>query len=139
MGEHQQGVIVDQVSAHKIFLNLFAVGDGQFQIAFLVHDVHRGGGGPAVEIHGVLVSAGGVASAVVGGVALHNGAAHLVDHGLHKVRAQEVLVAWFAGVELDGHLAGKLYAQSVVQAEHGGRGEVGGEVYFGIHGRASCE
>ena len=133
VGQHQQGVVVLQVCAHIVLLDHLAAGDGQLHVPVLVHNVHRGGGSPAVGVHGVPVGVGGVAPAVVGGVALHDDAAHMVDHGFHKIRAKEVLVARLAGVELDGHLAVQLDAQGGIEPEHGLRGKFPGEIYVGFH------
>ena len=51
---------------------------------------------------------GGVAAALVGGVALDDRSADMVDDGLPEFRAEEVLIADLAGVYLDGDIAGEL-------------------------------
>ena len=134
MGEHQKGIVIGQVGPHEVLLDDLAAGDGQLYVVRLVHDVHLGGAEPAVALHGDLVGVGGVAPAVVGGIALHDGAAHVVDHRLHEVGAQEVLVSGLAGVDFDGHFSLQLDAQGAVQPEHGGGGEVTGEIDGGFHG-----
>ena len=135
VGQHQQGVVVLQVRAHIVLLDHLAGRDGQLHVPVPVQDVHRGGVRPAVLLHGLPVGGGGVPAPVIGGVALHDGAVHRLDHGLHQVGADEVLVPRLAGVELHRHLALQLHAQGGVQPEQGLRGELAGEIYLGIHNR----
>ena len=49
-----------------------------------------------------------VARTAVGGVALNDGAVYGLDHRLPELGRQKVLVARFAGVNLDGDLTGQL-------------------------------
>ena len=72
VGEHQDGVVVVQMCADEIFLELLAAGDGKGEIAVLVHDVAGGDVHKAVFLHGLPVSGCGVAAALIGGVALYN-------------------------------------------------------------------
>ena len=61
---------------------------------------------PAVQLHGLPVVLGGVAAALVGGVALDDRAADMVNNRFPEFRAEEVLIADLAGVYLDGDAAG---------------------------------
>ena len=129
MAEHQHRVIIGQVFAHVVFVDLLPVGDVQHQVGALgVQNVHGEVLAPAVQIHGLPVLLGGIAAALIGGVALHHGAVDVLDHGLHKFRAQIVLVAHLARVELDGHLSGQLNAQLFVHPHDGLGGEFSCEV-----------
>ena len=119
--------------------DLLAAGDLQLQIgAFLVHDVHVVQRVPAVLLDGAPVLFGGVAPALIGGVALHDGAGDVLGHGLPEGGAQEVLVAGLAGVDLDGHLAGQLLVQKVVQLHDLFGGNGAAEIYLGFHKDISC-
>ena len=69
VGEPQDGVVVVQMCADEIFLELLAAGDGKGEIAVLVHDVAGGDVHKAVFLHGLPVSGCGVAAALIGGVA----------------------------------------------------------------------
>ena len=111
MGEDQHGVILHHVLAHIVFLDLLAVGNGELRVGALgIQNVHVEVVAPAVVFHELVVLFGGVASAVVGSVALYHRALDGIDHGFHKFGPQKVLVALFTGVDLHGHLAGKLLA-----------------------------
>jgi hypothetical protein len=76
---------------------------------------------------------GGVASAVVSGVALGHGAANLIDDGFPESGAEIVLVAGLAGVNLDGHLAGEGGIQKLIELQDCFGRDVAGKVYLGFH------
>ena len=119
VAEHQQGVVVSEILADEVLLDHLAAGNEQLQVgAFAVHDVHVEMLCPAVFAHQLLVAFGYIARARIGGVALHDGAFHMVDHRLPEVRAEEVLIALLAGVELHGHLAGQVNAQQLIHFQH---------------------
>ena len=83
---------------------------------------------------------GGVALAVVGGVALDDGAVDVLNHGAHELRVQVVLVALLAGVDLHRHLAGKRDPQPFVHLHHCIRGDPFCEINLCLaHNGASCE
>ena len=63
---------------------------------------------PAVQLHGLPVVLGGVAAALVGGVALDDRSADMVNNRFPEFGTEEVLVADLAGVYLDGDAAGEL-------------------------------
>jgi hypothetical protein len=43
---------------------------------------------------------------------------NLVDHGLKKGRADEVLIAHLTGVKLHRHLAGQLHSKGLIEPDH---------------------
>ena len=63
---------------------------------------------PAVQLHSFPVVLGGIAAALVGGVALDDRAADMVNNRFPEFGTEEVLVADLAGVYLDGDAAGEL-------------------------------
>ncbi len=73
----------------------------------------------------------------VGGVALHDGAADRLHHGPPELRAQEVLVALLAGVDLHRHLAGQLDPQGAVQLNHLFRGDLPCKIDLCSHNKTS--
>ena len=79
-------------------------------------------------------SAGGIA---IGGVALHHGAIHGLDHGLPELGLQEVLVPLLTGVELHGHLAGQGLAGGLIEGDDLFRGDLTGEIDFRFHRKIS--
>ena len=72
VGEHQHRRVGRQVGAHIVLLDALAPANRQGHLPGLVEDVHRRRAGPAVLAHGLPVGLGGVAPALVGGVALHD-------------------------------------------------------------------
>ena len=78
--------------------------------------------------HQLHMLGGLIARAAVGSVALNDGAVHGVDDRLHERRAQEVLVAVLAAMDLNSHLAGQFYAQLAVHFQHSLRGDFLGEI-----------
>ena len=123
VGQHQHGIVVEDVLAQVVLLQDFPVGDGPHHIGALgVQQVHGEVLVPAVLLYELEVgfrivphAAGGVA---VSGVALHDGAPYRLYHGPPKLWAEEILVALLPGVDFDGHLAGQLHAQGAVQLHH---------------------
>ena len=128
MGQHQHGIIVDNIFAQMIFFQNFAVGNGPDHIRTLcVHQIHREILCPAVLLQKlpmgirVIADAGGGVS--VGRVALYDGALYLIHHGLPKLRMQEILVALLAGMYLHRHFSGKRNAQRMIKLHHSLRGD----------------
>ena len=119
MGQHQHGIIVFDMVAHEILLNLLSLRYGQLHLPLLIQDVHGRDVRPAVELHGVLMRLSSVACALIGRVALHDSAFHPVHRGLHEIRPQEVLVPHLAGVELHRHFSRQLHAHGLIHAYHG--------------------
>ena len=83
-----------------------------------------------MELHGFPMGFGGVPCALIGGVALHNGAVYLFYHGFPKIRTDKVLVAHLARMNLNSHLAGQLYAQGAIELENRFGGNGTGEKHF---------
>ena len=116
VGKHQHGIVIFQIFADKIFLDDLAVRDIQLHIgAFGVQQVYREVAAPAVLVHQLAVLLGGVAGAAIGSVALHDGAADVVDHRFPELRAKEILISLFTGMQLDCNVAGE---RLVHQLEH---------------------
>ena len=78
-----------------------------------------------------------ISCALIGGVALYHRAAHMTDHRLPKFRTKEILIALFTGVDLDGYIAGQVFADYFQQFQNFFRGDDGGEINLGGHNRAS--
>ena len=85
---------------------------------------------PAVQLHVLPVVLGGVAAAVVCGVALDDSAANMLDYILHKGRAQEILIAGLAGVQLHGDIALKLNDKHIKRSDRTRRAQISCEIYF---------
>ena len=130
VGEHEDGVVVVDVGAYKVFLELLAAGDGDGDVAVLVHDVAGGDVHKAVLLHGLPVGGGGVAAALIGGVALHDGALQLLDKRPNKGGLEEVVSAGLAGGDLDGHFSLQGDAQGVIDLLQGFCGQFFSEIYL---------
>ena len=63
---------------------------------------------PAMRRQKLKMLFGRVALTLISGVAFDHGAVHKLDHRLPEFGMQEVLIALFTGVNLDGYSAGKL-------------------------------
>ena len=119
MGQHQHAVVIGQVLANVILLNHLAVGNLQHQIrACCVQQVNCVKIAPAVLLKSSNMPLGGVPLAFVGSVAFNYGAAHMRNYVLPEFRPEEILVARLAGVNLNRHIAGKFFAQQLVQLQH---------------------
>ena len=138
VGEDQHGVIVSDVLAQKVLLDALALGDGELQVGTLgVQQVHGEVLAPAVLFQQGHVLLSGVAGALIGGVALHHGAVHGLDHGLPELGLQEVLVPLLTGVELHGHFAGQGLAGGLVEGDDLFRGDLTGEINLCFHRKSS--
>ena len=116
VGKYQHGIIIFQIFADEIFLDDLAVRDIQLHIgAFGVQQIYREIAAPAVLVHQLTVLLGGVAGAAIGSVALHDGAADVVDHRFPELRAKEILISLFTGMQFDCNVAGE---RLVHQPEH---------------------
>ena len=115
VGQHQKGVVVLQVFAHKVLRNGLAVRDRQLHVGALgIHQVEVKILVPPMDLNGLEVFRCGVPLSVVGGVALGHSAAHGVNNRLPEGRTQEILVSHLAGMNLDGHLAGQVLLQKLI-------------------------
>ena len=109
--EDEHRIILVDILADVILLDLFAVGDIKHLVgAFRVHYIDVEIMAPAVQLHGLPVVLGGVAPALVSGVALDDSSADMVDDGLPEFGTEEVLVADLTGVYLDGYIAGEIFS-----------------------------
>jgi hypothetical protein len=72
-------------------------------------------------------------SVSVGGIAFDYRAVDLIYHGSPEIWSQEVLVAFLSGVELNGYLARKLYAERIIHFYDHFRAQVPSEIYFRFH------
>ena len=96
MGQDKYAVVICKVFADKVYLKVLASLDRQLHITLGIHDIDIGYLRPAVQEHGLPMSLGGIASAVVSGVALEDRAVNMVNYILHKGRAQEILISRLA-------------------------------------------
>ena len=119
VGQHQHGIIVFKILAHMVLFDNLSVRDGQDQIGALgVQQIHGKAAAPAVLHEKPEVLVGGVPLPVVGGVALHNGAAHMLDDGLPEFRPEKVLIAFLPGVQLDCHIPGQFLSSQLIKLHH---------------------
>ena len=133
MGQNQHGVVVDDIFAQMVFLQDFSLRNGPYHVRALgIHQIHVKIFRPAVLLKQLLMGlrviphpAAGIA---IGSVALHNRAANLFHHGLPKLRAQEILIALLAGVDLYRHLSRQLTPQRLVQPDNRLRGNLTGKI-----------
>ena len=108
MGQHQTAVVVDDVLAYIVGLDLLAVGHFQLHIRALgIQKIHGEIVQPAVLLKGLHMIFRGVALALIGGIGLHDGAAYPFHHRLPEVGAQKILVAGFTGMDFNGYIAGQ--------------------------------
>ena len=70
----------------------------------------------------------GVAAALIGGVALHDGAVQLLDQGRDEGGLEEVVAAGLAGGDLYSHLALQAHAQGAVDLLQGLGGDLLSEI-----------
>ena len=83
--------------------------------------------------HRAAVGVGRVALAGIGGVALNDGAVYGLDHRLPELGRQKVLVARFAGVNLDGDLTGQLETHGLVELHDLLRRDLLGKINLCFH------
>lgn len=57
---------------------------------------------------------GGVSLTFISGIAFHNSTANEVDDRFPEIRFQEILVAFFTGVKLDGNIASEFFASHFI-------------------------
>jgi hypothetical protein len=74
-----------------------------------------------------------VTATFIGRVALHHRAAHMIYDLFPEVRAEEILVSRFAGMDFDGHITRELLAQTLKKSQYGFRGDFGSKINFGFH------
>ena len=113
--EDQHRIVIDDMAAHRNFLEVLAAFNWQIHRSLSVHDVNRAEG-PAVDFKGLEVILGGVAVAVIESVGLDNRA--LRDaclQGLHHFARQDVGTVTLAGMELNGDLARQIALDQVVE------------------------
>ena len=116
--------------ADKVFFQVQAALDGKRKLAEFVEDIAGGDRGKTVVADGAPVVFGIEALALIGGVALHNGAVQPLHQRLDQGRLEKVVAARFAGGELDGDAPRQRNAQRVIDAEQPAGGEILGKVYF---------
>ena len=138
MGQDQHGIVVRSILADVVLLDDLALGDLQLDIGtFGIQQVKVEILVPAVLLDGLQMLFGGVALAVIGGIAFDDCAADVLDDGLPEVGTQEVLVADLARMDLDGDLAGQLLIEQEEELEDVFRGDVLCKVNLGFHRYAS--
>ena len=87
-------------------------------LALGVHYIDVGDLHPAVQLRGLSVALGRIASALIGCVAFNYRSADMLDGGLHELRAQEILVPRLAAVQLHGDAAAQLKAEGLICPDH---------------------
>ena len=104
----ETAVVLGDILTHVVFLDPQTLGDIQHQVGTLgIQNVYREGGTPAVLNEGLHMPFCGITAALVGGVALHNGTADMIQHRLPEGGGQEILIARLTGMDFYSHIAGK--------------------------------
>ena len=131
VGEDHHGVIIGEVSADIVVLEVDAVlyGDGHFTL--LVHDVAGGDVIETVVTDGLPVDLAGVSAAGIGCVAFADGTLNLVYEAANERGLQEVVAAGLAGGYFYCGLALEFNAESFVKTDEPLGGNIAGEKYFG--------
>ena len=114
MGEDDHEVVVQEVLAHDVVLEMASVLDGEFHLAVGIHYDHRGDGSEAVVLGSLEMALGTGARAAVRRVALDYGSVDLLHEIPDKRGVEEVVSAGLAGGELHGHLAFRLASEALV-------------------------
>ena len=114
MRQNEHGIVLRQRFADIVFIKMPAADNGNGHFALGIHDVNIGDLDPAVQLHGLSVRLGGISLSVICSVAFYYRSADAVNGRLHKIGAQEVLVARLAAVQLHGNVALKLNAQRFI-------------------------
>ena len=105
VGEDNGEIIVFPGFAHIVFLEVFSTVYGEGIFPFGIHNHHRGDSGESMVRSGLQVVGRMVAAAVVGCVALHDGAVQLLHKWSYEFRVEMIVVARLACGEFHGHLA----------------------------------
>ncbi len=103
VGEIDHIVVAGEVIAHYVVFDVAPVAYRYHHLPLFVHQIHRGYGVEAMLMDCLPVGLDGVALALIGGVALHDGAAHGVDELAYQRGFEIVGIAGFAGADLHGH------------------------------------
>ena len=105
MRQDNQRIIVDEMRAHRHFLQMESVLHRQIDVALGVDDVHRAEG-PAVRLQRFPMAFRGSAGTAVSHVRLDDRRAGNLRHEIpHHVPGQDVRAVGLARVQLDGDLA----------------------------------
>ena len=133
VGEHEQGIVGEQMLAHVHLRKPLAAVYRQGHSAILVHDVH-GRERPAVVQNGFAVLFGGIAVAGVIGVGFDDDRAGQValQKRLHPRPGDDVGAVFFAGVQFHAHIAGDVAADARIDFAQARGGEVAREVDEGF-------
>ena len=130
MRKYEHGIVIVEILADEVLFDDFAVWNFKRRVGLGVHNIDREVIGPAVIFDELLMLLGGVASALVGGIALDDSAVDMFDDRAHKFRMEVVLVTFFAGVNLDGNFAGELFAEFFIDFDN----VFGGDVFDKVDG-----
>ena len=95
VGEHHKEVVVQEILAHNIRLQMPPAAHGKLRLAVSIHDVHTGYASETVLPGHLHVAVNRAALAAVGRVALNYRAFHHVYKILYQGRLQ---VVWIAGL-----------------------------------------
>ena len=93
MRKHHDEVVIGQVRADEILLQVTASADRQGRLSLRVHDVHRGDGREAVRLGRLQVVGRAGPTSAVGRVAFDDGAVQLAHQVGDQVRPEEVVTA----------------------------------------------
>ena len=134
--EANQEVVVGQMSAHDVVVEVCAVFHGNAYLVVLIHDVYGKILREAVAVDDLPVVLAVVAHiivfAAVGSVAFHDGAVHIVHKVFDEFGLEIVGIGSLAGAHLHGHAAFGLHAEGLVYAYQRGWRNLTGEVHFGL-------
>ena len=130
VGEDQHAVVVVQMLAHDVLVQVAAVVDRNFDFAELVHDVHRSDVFEAALFDGLPVVGHVLPGAAVSGAAFDDGAVQIMNQRPDQLRAQVVALGALAGGDFDADLAVEGLVQGLVHLDQLFRGDFPGEKYL---------
>lgn len=88
-------------------------------------------------VHEFFMAFGGVAFALIGGIAFHHGAAHMIDRVLPEFGLQKILIALFTGMDFNGNAARKSFVCKLEKLQNLLGSDGAGKVDSGAHTHSS--
>ena len=131
-------IVVAQVVAHNVVVQVFAVLDGDAHLAELVHDVDGKAAVKTMLVNRLPVFLHVLPATAVGSVALHDGAVHHVNQIGDEFGLQVVVVAGFAGTDFHSHTAMCFHAQCFIDSHERFGADCAGKIYLRLSHCAHC-
>ena len=116
MGENEKGVIVLDISAHKVFLDNLSAGYGKGKVgADTVKNIYPESVEPAVLTKEAEMLSCGVSHAAVSGVAFNAVSLYLFNDILPHLGAEKILISMLSRVEFYRNSAGQRIFEGFIQ------------------------